>query len=72
VGDRIGELHADGLERGTIVVEAMKGTVSPTFALVKDPNKKSIAATLILNDDVDGAESGLAQGTSTFHKVCAV
>lgn len=28
-----------------------------------------LAATLILNDDVDGAEDGLAKGTSTFHNV---
>lgn len=27
------------------------------------------AATLILNDDVDGAENGLSAGTSTFHIV---
>lgn len=31
-----------------------------------------IAATSILNDDVDGAEQGLAQGSSSFHNVCAV
>lgn len=29
------------------------------------------AATLILNDDVDGAEAGLDKGVSSFHKVCA-
>lgn len=28
-----------------------------------------LAATLILNDDVDGAESGLSTGTSSFHNV---
>jgi len=28
------------------------------------------AATLVLNDDVDGAEAGLDQGNSTYHKVC--
>lgn len=33
-----------------------------------DPDSRS-AATLILNDDVDGAEDGLAKGTSTFHNV---
>lgn len=27
------------------------------------------AATLILDDDVDGAEEGLSKGDSTFHKV---
>lgn len=27
------------------------------------------AATLILDDDVDGAEEGLSKGGSTFHKV---
>lgn len=28
-----------------------------------------VAATLILNDDVEGAEEGLNKGDSTFHKV---
>ena len=28
------------------------------------------AATMILNDDVDGAEAGLNKGVSSFHKVC--
>lgn len=27
------------------------------------------AATLIMNDDVDGAEDGLSEGTSSFHNV---
>jgi hypothetical protein len=30
----------------------------------------NIAATLILNDDVDGAEDGLSEGISSFHNVC--
>jgi hypothetical protein len=30
-----------------------------------------IAATFILNDDVDSAEDGLANGKSTFHNVGA-
>lgn len=29
-----------------------------------------IAATFILNDDVDGAEAGLDKGNSSYHKVC--
>ncbi|KAJ5091871.1 hypothetical protein NUU61_006741 [Penicillium alfredii] len=29
----------------------------------------SLSATLILNDDVDGAENGLAKGTSSFHNL---
>lgn len=37
----MGEMHADGLERGSVVDEAMKGTVSLTFALVNNPNRKS-------------------------------
>ena len=31
-----------------------------------------IAAALIMNDDVDGAESGLSEGTSSFHNVCGL
>lgn len=29
----------------------------------------NVAATLIMNDDVDGAEVGLKKGDSSFHKV---
>ncbi|RHZ60210.1 TTC39/IML2 family protein [Aspergillus thermomutatus] len=36
------------------------------YRLVEDAMR---AATLILNDDVDGAEDGLAEGTSTFHNL---
>lgn len=30
------------------------------------------AAILIMNDDVDGAEDGLSEGNSSFHKVRVV
>lgn len=36
---------------------------------LKDLVEAMKAATLILNDDVDGAESGLATGSSTFHNL---
>lgn len=32
-------------------------------------NRAPTAATLIMNDDVDGAEDGLSEGTSSFHNV---
>lgn len=35
----------------------------------RSDTNNSEAATLILNDDVDGAESGLSTGSSTFHNV---
>ncbi|KAI2754353.1 hypothetical protein DTO006G1_8675 [Penicillium roqueforti] len=36
---------------------------------LKDLHDALTAATLILNDDVDGAESGLSTGTSSFHNL---
>ncbi|KAK4867833.1 hypothetical protein LT330_007492 [Penicillium expansum] len=36
---------------------------------LKDLHEAMTAATLILNDDVDGAESGLSTGTSSFHNL---
>ncbi|KAI5309659.1 hypothetical protein KEM55_002716 [Ascosphaera atra] len=30
------------------------------------------AASLIMNDDIDGAAEGLKHGDSSFHKVCAI
>lgn len=36
------------------------------------PNTPRIAAALIMNDDVDGAEDGLSEGTSSFHNVCGL
>ncbi|CAI7634151.1 unnamed protein product [Penicillium bialowiezense] len=38
-------------------------------AELKDLVQAMTAATLILNDDVDGAESGLSTGSSSFHNV---
>lgn len=35
-------------------------------------NVSDLAATLILDDNVDGAEAGLDKGVSSFHKVCAL
>lgn len=31
----------------------------------------NVAALHIMNDDLESAESGLSQGSSVFHKVCA-
>ncbi|KAJ5158848.1 Outer membrane protein IML2 mitochondrial/Tetratricopeptide repeat protein 39 [Penicillium coprophilum] len=36
---------------------------------LKDLHEAMTAATLILNDDVDGAETGLSTGTSSFHNL---
>lgn len=49
----------------------MKGTCLyvPRAGSLTDTDSNLIAATFILNDDVDSAEDGLSKGTSTFHNV---
>lgn len=48
-----------------------KKPAGPVDSLVelKDLHEAMTAATRILNDDVDGAESGLSTGTSSFHNL---
>ena len=45
-----------------------------TIPLDKDKadSKPDVAAAHIMDDDLEGAEAGLANGTSSFHKVCQI
>lgn len=54
------------------VDEAMQGKLPCLMLQLSEQQTNrtiSIAATFILNDDVDSAEAGLAKGTSSFHNV---
>lgn len=53
----------------SIVEDALQGTICLDNAgRVLHANLR-IAAALIMNDDVDGAEDGLSEGNSSFHNV---
>ena len=56
----------------SIVEEAMKGIRTykgPSKDCISDAHLEYLAVTLIMNDDLEGAEAGLSKGDSSYHKV---
>ena len=57
------------------VETALRGNLSnndPSLNKDKADSKPDVAAAHIMDDNLESAEAGLANGTSSFHKVCQI